>query len=330
MDAATMKAKRNFIEKLITSRMNIGSPRAHLLTFLTSGVKAVLSFEDVRHPASRRMLLDGNHSPEEVTLFVTGLIESKRTAPFHNNNQALDPDRAFLQKQILTLTGFGSPLFEQSVERLRELITMFEGSYPEHAVETWDLPTTTIQASNRYFTRSSDTGSLGILDLDHDIDPYGILAAAGRGRYVYTENNKIDCFQMVNEPDGTARYEVMKIGQLREGDAVELNISLVAFPVRNSRNRVSVILRGVNLLDNRYSRIQQRHKDQGPGFRQIQLGKRRHQFPEEAYVQFYKDSEPEGIGMTSGNGSEEAENDEDEDEGQFRYAGKGMRRRSVG
>ncbi|KAJ7576588.1 hypothetical protein C8J56DRAFT_1061867 [Mycena floridula] len=208
----------------------------------------------------------GNHGPEEVTLFVTGLIESKRTAPFHNNNQALDPDRAFLQKQILTLSGFRSPLFEQSVERLRELITMFEGSYPEHAVETWDLPTTTIQASNRYFTRSSDTGSLGILDLDHDIDPYGILAAAGR--------------------DGK----------------------------RTRWNRM----------------IQQRHKDQGPGFRQIQLGKHRHQFPEEAYVQFYKDSEPEGIGMTSGNGSEEAENDEDEDEGQFRYAGKGMRRRSVG
>ncbi|KAJ7598286.1 hypothetical protein C8J56DRAFT_880918 [Mycena floridula] len=234
--------------------MNIGSPKAHLLTFLTSGVKAMLSFEDVRHPASQQMLLDGNHGPEEVTLFITGLIESKRTAPFHNNNQAL-------------------PLFKQSVERLHELITMFEGSYPEHAVETWDLPTTTIQASNRYFTRSSDTGSLGILDLNYDIDPYGILAAAGRGRYVYTEDNKIDCFQMVNEPDGTARYEVMKIRQLREGDAVELNISLVAFPVRNSRNRVSVILRGVNLLDNHYSRIQQRHKDQGLGFRQIQLGK---------------------------------------------------------
>ncbi|KAJ7598280.1 hypothetical protein C8J56DRAFT_1039114 [Mycena floridula] len=267
MDAATMKAKlehllmiiaisltsRNvgkFIENLIASRMKVGKPRAHLLTFLTSGAKALLS---------RPMLLDGDHGPDEVTLFVTGFIESKRTALFHNNNQALDPKRAFLQKQILTLTGFGSRLFEQSIECLHELITMFERSYPEHAIETWDLPTATIQALNRYFTRGSDTGALNILDLDRNIDPYGILAAAAKGRYVYTEDNKINCFQM--------------------------------------------------------------------------LGKPHHQFPEEAYVQFYKDSDPEGTSMTLENGDEEVQNDDqskEEYQWEFENAGKGMRHWSVG
>ncbi|KAJ7577144.1 hypothetical protein C8J56DRAFT_899235 [Mycena floridula] len=94
--------------------------------------------------------------PEEVNLFVTGFIESKKTALFHNNSQALDPERASFQKQTVNLTGFGTSLFGQSTQRLHELITLFERSYPEHGVETWDLPTAIIQASNRYFTRASD------------------------------------------------------------------------------------------------------------------------------------------------------------------------------
>ncbi|KAJ7576303.1 hypothetical protein C8J56DRAFT_900210 [Mycena floridula] len=187
---------------------------------------------------------------------------------------------------------------------------MFKRSYPEHAIETWDLPTVTIQASNRYFTRGSDTGALNILDLDHNIDPYGILAAAAK--------------------DGKqGRWNSM----LHEGDAVKMNISLVTFLVRNARNRVSVILHGVNLLDNHYSRVHQRHRDQRLSFREIQLGKLCHQFPEEAYVQFYKDSEPEGTSMTLENGDEEVQNDdqgEEEYQQEFENAGKGMRRWSIG
>ncbi|KAJ7579482.1 hypothetical protein C8J56DRAFT_1059083 [Mycena floridula] len=331
MDAATMQSKQHFIEELIARRKKRGHREMHLLTFLTSDVKAKLSFEDVRHPASRRMLLEREDGPEEVNLFVTGFIESKKTAPFHNNSQALDPERASFQKQTVNLTGFGTRLFGQSIQRLHELITLFERSYPEHGVETWDLPTAIIQASNRYFTRASDIGSLQVLSLDRDTDPYGILGAASRGRYVYTNDNKVDCFQMVKEEtDGTTEYEPMKIGQLREGDAVELSISLVGFPVRNSRNRVSVILRGVTLLNNRYSRIQHRQREQVPSFREVKLGKRRHQFPEEAYIQSFKDLEPEAVAVAPGDGDEE-EGGPDEDEGQlqFEHADKRIRRRSV-
>ncbi|KAJ7575165.1 hypothetical protein C8J56DRAFT_1064068 [Mycena floridula] len=260
MDAATMAGKRDVIDKLIHRQLKIGAPEAHLLTFLTDDIKAKLSFFDFEHPMSRRMvLMNGPDNTAEVVVYVTSLIENKRTTPFINDHWPLigDPGQVLQQRQMITLTRLGSQLFEHSVQCLNELLTLFERSYPQHAVETREKDTTTIQASNRYFMLASDAGSLKILTLDHEMDPHDILTTAAGGRYVFTEDNNVICFELQKGTiKGTTHYDPISIGQLRGGDIVELSISLVGFPVRYARNKVWVILHGITLLENCYSKVQ--------------------------------------------------------------------------
>ncbi|KAJ7577702.1 hypothetical protein C8J56DRAFT_748562, partial [Mycena floridula] len=112
-----------------------------------------------------------------------------------------------------------------------------------------------VEASNRYLTPSNDIGPFRVIPLGGDLDPYGYLQKAAREKkLVHTEDNAVECFRMTTDENGDTQFRTMPIENLRKGDAVELSISLVAFPVKDDCWRVFVVLRGVNLLDDRFSK----------------------------------------------------------------------------
>ncbi|KAJ7600106.1 hypothetical protein C8J56DRAFT_768397, partial [Mycena floridula] len=115
-----------------------------------------------------------------------------------------------------------------------------------------------IEASNRYFTRWNDIGSLSPLPLGPKIDPHGYLAQAAGSEFMYAEDNKVTCFRQTSDKSGEVRYEPMHLSELRKGAVVELRISLVGVMmgrVPQKHPKVLVVLRAVHLLNERYVQV---------------------------------------------------------------------------
>ncbi|KAJ7579455.1 hypothetical protein C8J56DRAFT_964238 [Mycena floridula] len=255
-----MESAKSFIEKLISVRSSIGCPDQHVLTFPKSESRKHVAFLDVEHPRSRRIFYEMNGRASEVILFMTGIIIEKESAAF---TKPIKPSRAKYQKQSLTITGLGSELFEKAVHRLHQLIGSLDASFPEEAVqECQQIGKTDVETSNRYLTSSNDIGHFRQMPLGADLDPNGHLSkAAIEEDLVHTEDNRIVCFQTVTEgPGHQTRVHAIAIKDLCIGDAVDIGISLVSFPVKNDRSRVFAVLRSVNLLDTRYSTMHSKLK----------------------------------------------------------------------
>ncbi|KAJ7580418.1 hypothetical protein C8J56DRAFT_1103491 [Mycena floridula] len=306
--------KAAFLDQFIKKRLKIGHPGLH------SEARAQTSFTDIPHPASRRMVYTTKRGDSgEVTLFITGFLDYRLTAPFER--QLDERSRIEFQKQTLRISGYGSQRFEQGVQQLYEIINQFKHSYTG-PVDTDQEPDGLIEASNRFFMRRNDMGSLTSLNLGPDMDPYGYLAEAAGHDYVHTEDNQVTCFRKTSTGSGKVTYEPMPLNALRKGAVVELRISLVGISTMNmKRPKIFVVLRGVNLLDEHYAKVENIRRAQIPIA--FQLGKR---------IRFLEEGDAESDGEVDGDhmGSDNAASNDDEDEESFEKHLEKKRRNSSG
>ena len=97
-------------------------------------------------------------------------------------------------KQLVTLTGLGSPLFESAVRGLGSLYHMFKADLQRRGCRLRDWTPShdgehlALTFSNRFFTYVKDAGGETPLDITKSIDPFNVLAPHLRTEVHLLEN----------------------------------------------------------------------------------------------------------------------------------------------
>ena len=126
-------------------------------------------------------------------------------------NRARTTERVKYLRQSISLSGFGTTLFEATIEGLANFFALLARPIPPSRLTTNTVidmlnGKPSINLSNRYFTPKKDAPMSNCVPFPNQVDPHGVLTAMIGDRYIHTEDNVVKYFNRVAEPDGHYRY----------------------------------------------------------------------------------------------------------------------------
>ncbi len=103
-------------------------------------------------------------------------------------------------RQCIAVTGLGTPVFEDNVDVIRNIHTLFSRHFEEDKLLEWS-PTpfqnmASIDVSNRYFTSRRDCPNATSIKLHSAIDPTGRIKSFVSNDFIHTEDNEVKYYYM--------------------------------------------------------------------------------------------------------------------------------------
>lgn len=108
------------------------------------------------------------------------------------------PARYKYLRQTISITGFGTATFEQTVSAVKEIHEFFERSFSEKKLQGWTAGRfrqhQALDLSNRYFTPKRDAPGMEDRPFSEGVDPKGILEGMKQSGYIHGEENDVKYF----------------------------------------------------------------------------------------------------------------------------------------
>ncbi|KAF9456305.1 hypothetical protein BDZ94DRAFT_1241627, partial [Collybia nuda] len=158
-------------------------------------------------------------------------------------------------KQGVTITGEGTPTFNDSIRAATEIYGFFDRCFPEGTMESWSCADElsnerdAIHASNRYLTPKMEASRAKHQAFGKSVDPKGILESMTKEGYIHTEDNVVQYSRRRVQPDGKFIYKDIGPQAFRIGDIVEIQVSFVVVPLKEERVKMITVLRCITLLE---------------------------------------------------------------------------------
>ncbi|KAF8716420.1 hypothetical protein AX14_012357 [Amanita brunnescens Koide BX004] len=173
---------------------------------------------------------------EEVIISLQGVLWKHDLPPFMEKIHPNSPKVKFL-RQSVTLTGFGTSTFENSIKALDEVLHFFDRHIPENKLDECTIidrcgDYVGIHLMNRYFTPQRESSNEAHIPFEPMVDPSGLLANL--------------------EKEG-----LLTPVRFRIGDIVEAKATLVLIPLRGGHFKLLAILRSLTIMDTSYTQIVQ-------------------------------------------------------------------------
>ncbi|KAF8891008.1 hypothetical protein BD779DRAFT_1384285, partial [Infundibulicybe gibba] len=195
---------------------------------------------------------------EELVVSVQGIvIRRDQLPPFASKISPKSQSLRYL-RQGVSITGLGTTSFANAIESLKKIYVIFSRSIGSTKLQS-GTPTSmfgdypTIDTSNRYFTVKKP----GHREQEHafgvDIDPSGALSGLLGAGYYHGEDNIVRYYERTTDNQGDPRYLPVAPVKMQVGDIVEIQMSLIAVPLREGQYKMSSVLRGVTLMDGQYT-----------------------------------------------------------------------------
>jgi hypothetical protein len=112
-------------------------------------------------------------------------------------------------KQSIMLTGLGGRSFAQCIDNIYAIQDMFAPEFPQDALEDWTPSRCgqfdAVDMSNRYFTSQYDMNGEAPIPFQSDIDPDRILTNALSNDFVHLQENEVEYYEAMQEPDEPIR-----------------------------------------------------------------------------------------------------------------------------
>lgn len=100
----------------------------------------------------------------------------------------------------MTLTGLGTETFDQAIENVMFIHTMFDRALKDGAIEGWQPDTFrtyhAFNTSNRYFSSRRLNGCATPVAFPDMVDPNGILASLAGNDLIHCEENQVHYYEI--------------------------------------------------------------------------------------------------------------------------------------
>ncbi|PPR03026.1 hypothetical protein CVT24_012289 [Panaeolus cyanescens] len=203
---------------------------------------------------NRSIDLDGDG--EEVVVAFQGVLVAKDLPPV---KKPVDERWAKYGRQRVVLTGLGLPMFEKLSSVIMDIHSLFLNSMSAKSMQCTAFTSfhdfSALEAINRYLTPVNFVKALKEAEVSEDVDPLGHLRRAMGSRFVHMEDNAVmyHCLNVQNSEQGVYRFDVATPAIFQAGDIVEIQVSFVGIMLREGQAKLSLILRGISMLDNSFS-----------------------------------------------------------------------------
>ncbi|TFK58156.1 hypothetical protein BDN72DRAFT_721604, partial [Pluteus cervinus] len=204
-------------------------------------------------PSSWRLVKQGGEE-EEVVFTLQGVIEEKNLPPVVEDPKIPKTKMQFLTQSV-TLSGLGTPTFDESVVALSEVYTVFSRQFPEgRMMPLQSSPSSfgsgsSLVLSNRYFTRRSEGPQMKSIPFPSTVDPRKILTRHLSSSLIHTEENDVQYFVRHSDMGKNHKYHVASPQNFRVGDIVEVQFSLVVYKMRTEHYVLKPMLYSLALLE---------------------------------------------------------------------------------
>lgn len=193
---------------------------------------------------------------EEAVFTLQGVIIMKDLPPVTDKPKLLTNDRYKYLRQSLTLTGFGSPTFNNAVSAAQTIHRLFDRNFAESEMEPWTIATAGEQLSfdmtNRYFTPTKDTPLMQHVPFKNDVDPLGILEGMAQAGYTHGEENEVGYYKRYDKGPDKRAFQEVHPQTFRIGDIVEVQLTFAVVPLKGKRVKMLSVLRSIVLLDRKF------------------------------------------------------------------------------
>ncbi|KDR65604.1 hypothetical protein GALMADRAFT_148561 [Galerina marginata CBS 339.88] len=245
-----IEATKTLLERIANERL---PRRMQLQAFKT--VEGIKQYCQISHdPIAKcwRLTEHVGDELEEAVLRFQGVLTTKTLPPIRSPFQ-IEPRQRVFFRQNVTITGLGTQASETAVQSIDDINEMFQRDLPQGSLEDWSPSLfdnyTAVDASNRYFTRRTDTSADQIIPFSNMVDPDGILDAAGGEHFVHTVDNRVEYYEMIQIGNEGISYNEINPLRFRIGDIVEAQVSFISVPMRDRRYKMLTVLRALTVLD---------------------------------------------------------------------------------
>ena len=114
-------------------------------------------------------------------------------AESHTSGYSIPTQKYRYLKQGLTITGLGSPTFDDAIMSACEIYNQFHRQFADGKLEAWSTSTYSgyhaLDMSNRYLTPRRDAPSMEHIPFARAVDPKGTLEAMAKSGYIHGDEN---------------------------------------------------------------------------------------------------------------------------------------------
>jgi hypothetical protein len=129
-----------------------------------------------------------------------------------NHLDSVMPARYKFIRQSLSITGAGTPTFDEAMKAAQEIYVQYHRQFPDGKLEVWSAASYAghhaIDVSNRYFTPRRDAPEMEHIPFGEAVDPHGILEDMAKAGYVHGEENCVQYYICHVDEQGCKRYLV--------------------------------------------------------------------------------------------------------------------------
>ncbi|KAL0572248.1 hypothetical protein V5O48_009710, partial [Marasmius crinis-equi] len=196
---------RDFIATVAVRWKSYGKSKGKTHIYQAQPWPKKLCIEEVGKPPSYRLISRSPGEPDEEIVFIIHGILSKKDLPPIDKALGKNTKAGYMSQQII-LTGLGTSLFGNAMEGIKAVEKQFRRNFDDEEMEAHNIFGTsdgflTIELSNRYVTSVHATNGLPPVELGTDIDPKGYLAKAMGDKYIRTEENIVQFFELNDQGD---------------------------------------------------------------------------------------------------------------------------------
>ncbi|KAF6759696.1 hypothetical protein DFP72DRAFT_988566 [Ephemerocybe angulata] len=200
----------------------------------------------------------------ESVWHLQGVLTLINLPPFYSNGRPRDNIPIRCLRQGLRLHGLDTEAFERAFQAIMDIATLFERTVPTMNPPDFinrDEHGMFIDVSNRYFSTRRDYRGGEPAGFSLDVDPTGALAKMEDDNYYHGEENVVRYFErVVNKLTRSAKMVAVPPVTFKEGDVVELQLTFMLVPLKNSEWKLAPILRCITLLDGQFAQKRIREK----------------------------------------------------------------------
>ncbi|KAL0563193.1 hypothetical protein V5O48_018882, partial [Marasmius crinis-equi] len=174
-----------------------------------------LCIEEVGKPPSYRLISRSPGKPDKETVFIVHGILSRKDLPPIDKALGKNTKAGHMSQQVI-LTGLGTSLFGNAMEGIKSVEEQFHRNFDDKEMEAHNIFGTsdgflTIELSNRYMTSIHATNRLPPVNLGPDIDPRGYLAKVMGDKYIRTEENVVQFYELNNQGGNTVAQTIVRM-----------------------------------------------------------------------------------------------------------------------
>ncbi|KAJ6630444.1 hypothetical protein B0H10DRAFT_2349870, partial [Mycena sp. CBHHK59/15] len=198
---------------------------------------------------------ESTESDFELTVRLQGILANVNLVPNSRETQNLAFDKRLYLSQRVTVGGFGSTKFAESLNKRDDVFNLFDRHFPQRTLMPARYEPGTLSASTRYFTLKMDALTEDDTPFSRSIDPMGELERMKGKDLIHLDDNKVKLLKkQMKDSSRKSRYEEASPSNFETGDIVELQIYFVATQRKDGKVMLTTRLHGMTLLDKTYTK----------------------------------------------------------------------------